>query len=95
MFRFLIGNEEWILRFSPNIELDSEIKQAIYSSLIQLGETFVQSSHGDSFSIIDEQIGMIIFTLEKIPSLILTVSHVVPKERWYTQCNLSIKPYQP
>ncbi|QED48359.1 hypothetical protein [Cytobacillus dafuensis] len=93
MFRFSIGADDWILRFSPHIQIDSEIRKIIVSSIIQLGNKLPYFSHWESFIIMDNQIGLIVFNVEKIPSLILTVSNIVSKDKCYIQENLMIRPY--
>lgn len=94
MYRFSIDADDWILRFSPHIQIELSIKQVIVSSIIQLGKELPSFSHGESFIIINDHIGIIVFNVEKIPSLILTVSNIVSKDRWYVQKNLTIKPYK-
>jgi hypothetical protein len=93
MYRFSIGNENWILRFSPNILLEDESKQAIVKSILQLGKELPTFSHGESFVIMNRKIGLIVFIIEKIPSLILTVSNIIEKEKWYIQTDNKIKKY--
>ncbi len=94
MYRFSIQNQDWILRFSPNVEIEAEEKQAIISSILQLGSDLPSFSHGDSFIIMNDQLGIIVFNVEKIPSMILTVSNIVPENKWYIQKNLTIKRYK-
>ena len=94
MYRFSIDADDWILRFSPHVEIEKEIKQIIVSSIIQLGEQLPSFPHGESFIIMNDQIGLIVFNVEKIPSLILTVSNIVSKDKWYVQENLAIRPYK-
>lgn len=85
MFRFSIAGEEWILRFSPNIVIESEEKQAILMTLLHIGTDLSSFSHGSAFIMFNKKIGAIIFDVERIPSLILTVSNIITKERWYHQ----------
>lgn len=85
MYRFTIDGEEWILRFSPQIAVDAEEKQAIFSSLQQIKRDLSACPHGDAFMILDKKIGAIVFVVERIPSFILTVSTIIPVERWYIQ----------
>lgn len=94
MYRFSIDSDDWILRFSPHIQIELSIKQVIVSSIIQLGKELPSFSHGESFIIFNDHIGIIVFNVEKVPSLILTVSNIVSKDRWYVQKNLTIKPYK-
>ena len=94
MYRFSIDADDWILRFSPHIQVELSIKQVIISSIIQLGKELPSFSHGEAFVIMNDHIGMIVFNVEKIPSLILTVANIISKDRWYVQKNLTIKPYQ-
>ncbi|MFK9093381.1 hypothetical protein [Bacillus salipaludis] len=85
MFRFSIEGEEWILRFSPQVFIEKEEKQAVLMSLLQIGDDLTNFSHGNSFIMFAKKIGAIVFDVERIPSLILTVSNIVPKENWYIQ----------
>lgn len=94
MYRFVIGSEEWILRFSPHIEVEAEIKQAIVSTILQLDSELPFYSHGESFIIMNDFLGMIVFHVEKIPSLILTVTAIVDEQNWYIQNKLTIVKYK-
>lgn len=94
MYRFSIGNQEWILRFSPHIEIEPEIKQAIVSTILQLGSDLQTYSHGESFVIMNDYVGIIVFNVERIPSFMLTVSNIVSEENWYIQNNLTLKKYK-
>lgn len=85
MYRFSIEGEDWILRFSPQISVGGEEKKAILNSLLQIGSDLLAISHGESFMMLDKKIGAIVFVVERIPSLILTVSTIIPVERWYIQ----------
>lgn len=85
MYRFSIEGEDWILRFSPQISVGREEKNAILNSLLQIGSDLLAISHGESFMMLDKKIGAIVFGVERIPSLILTVSTIIPVERWYIQ----------
>lgn len=85
MFRFSIEGEDWILRFSPNIMIDSEEKQAILMSLLHIGTDLSSFSHGEAFIMFTKKIGAIIFEVERMPSLILTVSNIITNDRWYHQ----------
>ena len=93
MYRFSIENENWILRFTPNIILEDDSKHAIVKSILQLGSALTSFSHGESFVIMVKQIGLIVFNVEKIPSLTLTVSNIIEKENWYIQTENKIKKY--
>lgn len=94
MYRFSIEGETWILRFSPHIFLEQDERHEIVSLLIQLGKDLSKFSHGSAFCIFTEKMGLLVFDVERIPSLILTISNVVMKENWYTQKELQIKPFQ-
>jgi len=93
MYRFSIENADWILRFSPNITLEDESRQAIVKSILQLGKELTTFTHGESFVIMNKNIGLIVFMVEKIPSLILTVSNIVERDKWYVQSEKHIKKY--
>ncbi|MEY8342190.1 hypothetical protein [Niallia circulans] len=93
MYRFSIEKENWILRFTPNIVLEEDSKEALVKSILQLGSVLPSFSHGKSFVILVKKIGLIVFIVEKIPSLILTVSNIIEKENWYIQTDSKIKKY--
>ena len=94
MYRFLIDGETWILRFSPHIFLEQTERHEIISLLIQLGKGLSKFSHGSAFCVFTEKIGLLVFDVERIPSLILTISNVVQKDAWFVQEAAKIKPYQ-
>jgi hypothetical protein len=85
MYRFSVEGEDWILRFSPQINLDSNEKKAILTSLLQIGKDLDSYSHGHAFMIFNKTIGAIVFAVERVPSLILTISNIIPRDRWYNQ----------
>lgn len=91
MYRFLIDQEECIVRFSNQISLNAEDKQAILLSLFQLGLDLTGFSHSTFFLMENKKIGAIVFKVDTIPSLILTVSGIIPKENWYIH-DPSLKP---
>jgi hypothetical protein len=93
MYRFSVDGEVWILRFSPNIFLEQHERNEIILLLIQLGKDLSKFPHGKSFCIFTENMGLLVFDVERIPSLILTISNVVMKENWYIESNSQIKPY--
>lgn len=93
MYRISIEEEKWIVRFSPHLVLEKDEREAIITPLLQIGSALDKFGHGDSFVIINEKIGMIVCRVEKIPSLILIISAIVPKENWYIQQNQSIQKY--
>ncbi|WP_080845524.1 hypothetical protein [Cytobacillus gottheilii] len=94
MFRFSIDDLEWILRFSPNFHLDEDIKQAIINSIRLIGKEILAYSHGDSFIIMNDRVGLIVFHVEKIPSHILTVANVVSMNRFYVLEHMTITPFK-
>jgi hypothetical protein len=85
MYRFSIAGEEWILRFSPQVLIEADEKQAILMSLLHIGNDLADFSHGNAFIMFTKKIGAIVFDVERIPSFILTVSNIVPEENWYVQ----------
>ena len=93
MYRLSIEKEEWIVRFSPHLSIDKEDKDAIVIPLMKLGNVLSSFTHGDSFIIINEKIGVVICRVERIPSLILIISTIVPKENWFIQTDSDIKRY--
>ena len=92
MYRFSIDGEEWILRFSPQVLIESDEKQAILMSLLHIGNDLAEFSHGDAFIMFTKKIGAIVFDVERIPSFILTVSNIIPEENWYIQEKNAFKP---
>ncbi|WP_223593369.1 hypothetical protein [Neobacillus bataviensis] len=85
MYRFSIDGDEWILRFSPQIRIEADEKQAIFMSLQQMSHKLATFSHGDAFIMFNRNIGAIVFNVERIPSFILTVSNIISEENWYIQ----------
>ncbi|MGJ7921844.1 hypothetical protein [Neobacillus sp. LXY-4] len=95
MYRISIEEEKWIIRFSPHLSIEKDERDAIVAPLLQIGCELDKFSHGDSFVIINENIGMIVCRVEKIPSLILIISAVVSKENWFVQKNDQINKFPP
>jgi hypothetical protein len=91
MYRFSIDGEEWILRFSPQVLIEADEKQAILMSLLHIDKNLAGFPHGTAFIMFTKKIGAIVFDVERIPSFILTVSNIVPEENWYVQENNSFK----
>jgi hypothetical protein len=85
MYRFSIEGDDWILRFSPQVFIDSDDKQTILLALMHMGVDLENYTHGSAFIIFTKKIGAIVFNVERIPSLILTVSNIIPEENWYSQ----------
>jgi len=85
VYRFSIEGEDWILRFSPQVLIEADEQQEIVRSLLHIGGDLADFSHGDAFIMFTNKIGAIIFDVERIPSLIVTVSNIVPEENWYIQ----------
>jgi len=81
MVRFSVEGEDWILRFSPHIQIGKEEKKAIINSLLRLGKGLVTYPHGSSFIIFKEE--AFVFVVERVPSLILTLAAIIRKEHWY------------
>jgi hypothetical protein len=93
MYRFSVDGETWILRFSPHIYLEQDERREIVSLLIQLGKDLSSFSHGSAFCIFTEKMGLLVLDVQRIPSLILTISNAVVKDHWYIQKDSQIKPY--
>ena len=83
MYRFKIEGDEWILRFSPQLLIEDREKKEIVKSLLHISKDLSSYSHGDSFMMFVNNKEAIVFQVERIPSLILTVSHIIPEENWY------------
>jgi hypothetical protein len=94
MYQFSVDGETWRLRFSPHIFLEQNERHEIVGLLIQLGKDLSSFSHGSAFCLFSEKMGLLVFDVERIPSLILTISNVVMKENWYVEKDLKIIPYQ-
>jgi hypothetical protein len=92
MYRFSIDGREWILRFSQHLEIEEQEKESIIKSVMK-GPELRGFSHGDSFLLFDKEMGVIVFRIEKVPSFILNVSTIVPKEKWFIRNDSSIDPY--
>lgn len=85
MYRFSIEGEDWLLRFSPKITIDADDRQAILLSILHIGSDLARYSHGSAFIMFTKRTGAIVFSVERIPSLILTVADIVSKDNWYIQ----------
>lgn len=94
MYRFSLGDENWIIIFSPHISLEAKEKEAIIRSIAIMGPQWAGFSHGESFVIFHEMTGAIVIRIEKVPSLILTISAVVSRDRWYINDKNIIEPYE-
>jgi hypothetical protein len=93
MYRFSIDGREWILRFSQHLEIEEKEKESIIQSVINWPR-LKGFSHGDSFLLCDKEMGIIVFNIETVPSFILTVSTIVPKEKWFSKNGALINPYK-
>ncbi|MGP7816003.1 hypothetical protein [Niallia sp. 01092] len=93
MYRFSMEKENWILRFLPNIVLEEERKHVIVKSILLMGKDLATFSHGNSCVILNKEMGLIVFYVEKIPSSILTVSTIIEKENWYMQLENNVIRY--
>ena len=93
MYRFSIGDEDWIIIFSPHLSLEQKEKEEIIRSIAIMGPLWAAFSHGESFVIFQELVGAIVVRIEKVPSLILTVSAVVQRDRWYISENNKVEPF--
>jgi hypothetical protein len=92
MYRFSIEGDDWILRFSPQVFIDSDEKQTILLSLLHMGVDLENFPHGKAFIIFTKKIGAIVFNVERVPSLILTVSNIITEDNWYSQESSAMKP---
>lgn len=93
MFRFSIEGEEWILRFTPQVSIEADERQAILMSLQHISSNLSTFTHGDAFIMFTKKIGAIVFDVERVPSLILTVSNIISEEHWYYQ-DSSVDPFK-
>lgn len=94
MYRFSIGDENWIIIFSPHLSLEQTEKEEIIRSIAIMGPQWAGFSHGESFVIFQKLVGAIVVRIEKVPSLTLTVSAVVNRNRWYLNDNNIVEPFE-
>lgn len=94
MYRFSIDGTNWIIRFSPHLQIEDDDKETIIKSLMGIGGKLAGYSHGDSFLFFDERMGVVVFRIEKVPSFILTVATIVPKDQWFVRNSSGIEPYK-
>lgn len=94
MYRFSIGDEDWIIIFSSHLSLEKTEKEEIIRSIAIMGPQWAGFSHGESFVIFQQLVGAIVVRIEKVPSLILTVSAVVNRNRWYINDNNIVEPFE-
>ncbi|ESU30445.1 hypothetical protein G3A_22915 [Bacillus sp. 17376] len=94
MYRFSIGDEDWIIIFSQHLSLEKAEKEEIIRSIATMGPQWAAFSHGESFVIFQQLAGAIVVRIEKVPSLILTVSAVVNRNRWYINDNNIVEPFE-
>ncbi|WP_102263337.1 hypothetical protein [Mesobacillus jeotgali] len=94
MYRFSIGDEDWIIIFSQHLSLEQAEKEEIIRSIAIMGPQWAAFSHGESFVIFQQMVGAIVVRIEKVPSLILTVSAVVNRNRWYINDSNIVEPFE-
>ncbi|MBT2695117.1 hypothetical protein [Bacillus sp. ISL-55] len=94
MYRFSIGDEDWIIIFSQHLSLEQAEKEEIIRSIAIMGPQWAAFGHGESFVIFQQLVGAIVVRIEKVPSLILTVSAVVNRNRWYINDNNIVEPFE-
>ncbi|MEW8970008.1 hypothetical protein [Mesobacillus jeotgali] len=94
MYRFSIGDEDWIIIFSQHLSLEQAEKEEIIRSIAIMGPQWAAFSHGESFVIFQQMVGAIVVRIEKVPSLILTVSAAVNRNRWYINDNNIVEPFE-
>ena len=94
MYRFSIGDEDWVIVFSQHLSLEKNEKDAAIHSIAIMGPRWSGFSHGESFVLFLDQIGAVVIRIEKIPSLILTVSAVGPRNRWFIKDHNNIIPIE-
>ncbi|UYZ20494.1 hypothetical protein [Mesobacillus jeotgali] len=94
MYRFSIGDEDWIIIFSQHLSLEQAEKEEIIRSIAIMGPQWAVFSHGESFVIFQQMVGAIVVRTEKVPSLILTVSAAVNRNRWYINDNNVVEPFE-
>ncbi|WP_071459907.1 hypothetical protein [Bacillus massilinigeriensis] len=85
MYRFSSEKENWIVRFSPQLQVEDLEKDMIVRTLLLLKDKILSYSHGDSFIIKDQGNGIVVFQVERIPSFIITVTAIVPQDKWFVQ----------
>jgi DNA-directed RNA polymerase subunit H (RpoH/RPB5) len=83
MYRFLIKEDEWLVRFSAHASFGEEEKEAVLRSIKYVEKDLPLLTHGDAFTVLDKTFGFIVIKVERVPSLIMTVCSIIPKERCY------------
>ncbi|OCA90859.1 hypothetical protein A8F94_03015 [Bacillus sp. FJAT-27225] len=84
MYRIAKRNEELILRFLPKLNLSLPVKEEICKA-ITAGQPDVSelASTGNALLFL-KNLGAVAIDVERVPSLVLTVTAVIPKDRWFT-----------
>ncbi|CEG27575.1 hypothetical protein BN1002_02442 [Bacillus sp. B-jedd] len=88
MYRLAKGKEEIILRFSKKVPYKMEDREEICRLLMSGKINFDRMTTIDSIVLFHTELGAIFVQIDRHPSLILTVTASVPKERWYNMSAL-------
>lgn len=88
MYRIAKGKEEIILRFSKEADYKLEERDNICKMLMSGKINFDRMTSMDCIVLFHTELGAIFVQIERHPSLILTVTASVPKERWYNMKSL-------
>ncbi len=83
MFRLNKDGIEWIMIFSQGMTPDEEEKEAAYRAIMLSSSDLSDYSHGESLIIFDNIAGAIVIRVEKIPSFLLAILALVPREHWF------------
>jgi len=83
MYRLAKGKEEVILRFSKKAPYKMEDREEICRLLLSGKINFNKLKTMESIVLFHTELGAIFVQIDRHPSLILTVTASVPKERWY------------
>ncbi len=94
MYRFSINGEDWVIIFSPHLSLEQTEKEEIIRAISIMGPQWTNFSHGESILVFHQLAGAVVLRIEKVPSLILTVSAVVSRDRWYISENNTVEPFE-
>jgi hypothetical protein len=91
MYQITIDEEKWIVRFSRHLSLELDERDKIVAQILRFGNQLAKFAHGESFAMIDDGNSMAVCQVKKIPSFILTILAVIPKEYWFVKENSEIR----
>ncbi|WP_043933663.1 hypothetical protein [Bacillus sp. EB01] len=83
MYRIAQKNQELILRFWPKLNLTLNQKEEICRAFTGCNVKISEIASDGSALLFVENVGAVALDVERMPSLVLTVTAVVPKNRWF------------